>query len=83
MNITTIAEEFARTRILPRAPVWEKSRAMATAGLGSFSCGCPLFQFQEQNLPDNGHSGCAQIALALLHQTWTVWRMVITSSAER
>jgi alkylation response protein AidB-like acyl-CoA dehydrogenase len=33
MNITTIAEEFARTRILPRAPVWEKSRAMATAEL--------------------------------------------------
>ncbi|MET4418885.1 acyl-CoA dehydrogenase family protein [Bradyrhizobium sp. RT3a] len=47
MSITTIAEEFARTTILPRAPVWEKSRAMATAeireainaGIGSIRIG--------------------------------------------
>jgi alkylation response protein AidB-like acyl-CoA dehydrogenase len=47
MKITTIAEEFARTRILPRARVWEKSRAMATAeireainaGIGSIRIG--------------------------------------------
>ena len=43
MSITAIAEEFVRAKILPRAPIWEKSRSMATveireaigAGIGS------------------------------------------------
>jgi alkylation response protein AidB-like acyl-CoA dehydrogenase len=47
MSITTIAEEFVRAKILPRAPIWEKSRSMATveireaigAGIGSIRIG--------------------------------------------
>jgi len=47
MCIMTIAEEFARNTILPRAAAWEKSRAMATTelreaisvGIGSLKIG--------------------------------------------
>ena len=47
MSIITIAEEFARNTILPRAAAWEKSRAMATTelreainvGIGSLKIG--------------------------------------------
>jgi hypothetical protein len=41
-----------------------------------------LFQFLEQNLPDDGHSARAQPALGLWDQTWTVWRVVLTSPAD-
>jgi len=47
MSIITIAEEFARNTILPRAVAWEKSRSMATTelreainvGIGSLKIG--------------------------------------------
>jgi alkylation response protein AidB-like acyl-CoA dehydrogenase len=47
MGIITIAEEFARNTILPRAAAWETSRAMATTelreainvGIGSLKIG--------------------------------------------
>jgi len=45
--------------------------------------GRALFRFREQKLPANGHSKRAHLTLGVTHQTWTVWRVVIKSSANQ
>jgi hypothetical protein len=39
----------------------------------------PLFRFQEQKLPANGHSNAREMALLMIHQALSVWRMAIRS----
>ena len=41
--------------------------------------GWSLFRFQEQKLPANDHSNAREMALRVIHQAFSVWRLAIRS----